>query len=128
MLLLVVVVLGALVEVVLLVVVLLAAAVVVVVDLFHEGCGLLDGAGVSCLGGSSATFFFHEGVDVEFDDEGDSDILPRLGSFFSAILVFQDGVASLGFSSSFGAAGFFHDGVLLLSLQEGGLVSSTFGS
>ena len=43
---------------------------------------------------SSATFFFHEGVDVELEDEGDSDILPRLGSFFSAILVFQDGVAS----------------------------------
>ena len=35
---------------------------------------------------------------------------------------------TLGFSSSFGAAGFFHDGVLLFSLQDGGLVSSTFGS
>ena len=111
-----------------------AAALVVVVDFFQDGCGLVLGAGVSCLGatGSSIDFFFQEGVELE----GVSEILPRLGgSFFSGstgFLAFQDGVVSFGFSSSLGAdvaADFFQDGVLLFSLHEGGLVSSaTFAS
>ena len=112
-----------------------AAAVVVVVDFFQDGCGLVLGAGVSCLGatGSSTDFFFQEGVELD----GASEILPRLGgSFFSGstgFLAFQDGVVSFGFSSSLGAAvaaaDFFQDGVLLFSLHEGGLVSSvTFAS
>jgi hypothetical protein len=114
--------------------------------------GLVVGTGVSCFGAgggsdtSTVTFFFQDGVvalgsaGLGAAGTGDSDILPRLGSFFVSVGFFQLGVdfhegvvsgagaaaATGGFSSSFGAAtGFFHDGVELEDVFHEGVAGSS---